>query len=165
MASNKDQNWKKLILKSSLLIGLIFANWGLNVSLAQTTTGEDYRHFNVGKYLTINDTLQTTNSQIGVDNLGLEGKQDQKYLSKDNANPVGAFIVQIINLIALTSASLSFLAVVVAGFMMVTAAGEANQLNRAKDILTKGLIGLAITLSAYFIVAFVQNLLFETVSK
>jgi hypothetical protein len=132
----------------------------------QSVAGDTYSQFNVGEYLTVKTTQTTQDNRTinqAVTNVGLKGGQEQKYL--DSKNPVGAFILQMINLIALTAASLSFLAVVVAGFLMMSAAGNENQLNKGKEILSKAIIGLVITLSAYFIVAFVQNLLFETVSK
>ena len=97
--------------------------------------------------------------------------QEQSYLKdKDGKaiegnNPVAAFIVQIINLITLTAASLSFLAVVVGGFLMMTSAGNAGQVTKGKEILVRAVVGLVLTLSAYFMVAFVQNLLFETAGK
>lgn len=108
-----------------------------------------YQSFDVGKYLT-----------VGGETPYSKGEQDQKYLKSQN--PVGAFVLQAINLIALTAASLSFLAIVIAGFLMITAAGNENQLNKAKEILQRAIVGLVITLSAYFIISFVQNLLFET---
>lgn len=133
----------------------------------QSVAGDTYSQFQVGKYLTVKTTQTTQDNRTinqAVTNVGLKGGQEQKYLD-NKKNPVGAFILQMINLIALTAASLSFLAVVVAGFLMMSAAGNENQLNKGKEILSKAIIGLVITLSAYFIVAFVQNLLFETVSK
>lgn len=137
-------------------------------SSSGSTQGDTYSQFKVGDYLTIKEEKTQTTSGNTVtfgttSNVGLKGEQQKAYL--ESQNPVGAFILQIINLIALTAASLSFLAVVVAGFLMMSAAGNENQLNKGKEILTKAIVGLVITLSAYFIVSFVQNLLFETVSK
>ena len=80
-----------------------------------------------------------------------------------SANPVASFILQIINFITVTAGSLSFLGVVAGGFLMMSSAGNTNQITKGKDILTNALIGLTITLTAYFIVAFVQSLLFETI--
>ncbi len=141
---------------------------GSGSSGPSATDSDTYSQFKVGDYLTIKEEKTQTTSGNTVtysttSNVGLQGAQQQTYLKSQN--PVGAFILQIINLIALTAASLSFLAVVVAGFMMMSAAGNENQLNKGKEILTKAIVGLVITLSAYFIVAFVQNLLFETVSQ
>lgn len=167
-----------LHLRLLAIAGLILLNLGTALAEAPpapasgsssgSTQGDTYSQFKVGDYLTIKEEKTQTTSGNTVtfgttSNVGLKGEQQKAYL--ESQNPVGAFILQIINLIALTAASLSFLAVVVAGFMMMSAAGNENQLNKGKEILSKAIIGLVITLSAYFIVAFVQNMLFETVSK
>jgi hypothetical protein len=115
---------------------------------------EQYSSFPVGKYLTVGSD-SPEKDKIGV--------QEQTYLKSEN--PVAAFIVQIINLVTLTAASLSFLAVVVGGFLMMTSAGNAGQVTKGKEILVRAVVGLVLTLSAYFMVAFVQNLLFETAGK
>jgi|GEM_PF-3977726 len=115
---------------------------------------EQYSSFPVGKYLTVGGD-SPEKDKIGV--------QEQTYLK--STNPVAAFIVQIINLVTLTAASLSFLAVVVGGFLMMTSAGNAGQVTKGKEILVRAVVGLVLTLSAYFMVAFVQNLLFETAGK
>lgn len=144
--------WSKTSGKILLLIIALAAN--LNLVFAQPVddpgkagTDGSYRTFNVTTYLTT------------------EG-QGQAYFCKGGdktiCNPVANFILQIINIITLVVASLSFLGVVVAGFLMVTAAGNDNQLNKAKEILKFAVIGLVVTLSSYFIVSFVQNLVFET---
>lgn len=182
MLNKRHTGWTAIIIKTVMVMTIVMLNFGTvladpttpatpppattstpSTPTSSTTTGMS--QFNVGKYLSISgQSTAADNKTINFDpNVGLKGDQNQAYLKSNN--PVGAFILQIINLIALTAASLSFLAVVVAGFLMMSAAGEVNQLNRGKDILAKALIGLVITLSAYFIVAFVQNLLFETVAK
>lgn len=111
--------------------------------------------FDVSKYLT--DQIQ---SQEQYD---LVGTQAQTYLK--STNPVASFILQIINLITLIAASLSFLAVIIGAFLMMSAAGNATQIDKGKDIVTRALVGLVITLSSYFIVSFVQNLFFEAAPK
>ena len=113
---------------------------------------EQYSSFNVRENLTAPGQEQSYLK--GKDGKAIEGN-----------NPVAAFIVQIINLITLTAASLSFLAVVVGGFLMMTSAGNAGQVTKGKEILVRAVVGLVLTLSAYFMVAFVQNLLFETAGK
>lgn len=167
MANKRSNSWTGIIIKTFTFLVLISLNLGTALSQdppapanpAPTSNAPtDYHTFNVKDYLSIDK--QNSNG-----NIGLTGTQAEGYLNKENENPVGAFILQIINLVALTAASMSFLAVVIAGFLMMSAAGNENQLNRGKDILTKAIFGLVITLSAYFIVAFVQNLLFETVAQ
>ncbi len=145
-----------LILKT-LLVGLL-----LSLNIGQTAWAQldrsQYSQMNVGQVLSLKEN---TEGQTGA---GVtQGSQDQSYLK--SSNPTASFILQAINMVALMSASLSFLAIVVAGFMMMTSTGNETQRNRGIEILTKAIVGLVITLSAYFIVAFVQNLLFETAGK
>jgi len=176
----------KIILAGSLLIlnfGLALADQtciscpsggSSTPAPAPDTSGQNldrgqYSTFPVNKYLTIQQST-TDNKTVQGGSAGVtQGVQGQSYLvdssGKPSGNPVASLILQAINFIALTSASLSFLAVVVAGFMMMSSAGNENQRTKGIEILTKAIIGLVITLSAYFIVAFVQNLLFETAPK
>ncbi len=118
---------------------------------SEKSNNPDYRSFNVKKYLTI---------QTGQVDENITGKQEQKYF--ESSNPIASLILQIINFIALSAASLSFLAVVVGGFMLMSSAGNENQVNQGKEILSKAIIGLVLTLSSYFIISFVQNIFFET---
>ncbi len=90
---------------------------------------------------------------------GSQGTQKSEYL-EENKNPIGAFVVQIINFLTLTSASLSFLIVIIGGFMIMTATGNETQMNKGKEVVMYAIIGLVISLSAFFIVAFVQSLFF-----
>lgn len=159
------KTWK-IILKSFLLSSLLLGN--LSYSTAQTPAGtptksasetateirKGYGSFNVSKYLTVGkDPKQGSNI----------GTQDQSYLK--SSNPIASFILQIINFISLTVASLSFFAIVVGGFILLSSGGNENMVNKGKEIITYAVTGLVITLSSYFIVSFVQNLLFETAAK
>ena len=95
-----------------------------------------------------------------VRTLSTEG-QEQGYLENaSEGNPLAAFIIQIINFIVLISGSVSFLLIVVGGFMILSSAGNETSLNKGKDIIKIAIIGLVLTLSSYFIVAFVQSILF-----
>jgi hypothetical protein len=118
------------------------------------TAREGFATFNVREYLTVgNDSKQK--STVGT--------QDQTYLK--SSNPIASFILQIINFISLTVASLSFLGIVIGGFMLLASSGNENLVNRGKETITYAIIGLVLTLSSYFIVSFVQNLLFDTAGK
>ncbi|MCC6643706.1 hypothetical protein IT411_03065 [Candidatus Peregrinibacteria bacterium] len=152
-SKNTFTTWSKTFGKIFLLLIALAANFHLipvqaaDGDPSQAGTNGSYRSFNVTTYLTTEGQGQAYFCKGG---------------DKETCNPVANFILQIINIITLIVASLSFFAVVVAGFMMVTAAGNDNQLNKAKEILKFAVIGLVVTLSAYFIVSFVQNLVFET---
>ncbi|MGL5831217.1 MAG: hypothetical protein ACRCZE_03645 [Candidatus Altimarinota bacterium] len=96
-----------------------------------------------------------------VNTLSTKG-QEQSYLdaAANGGNPLAAFIIQIINFIVLISGSVSFLLIVIGGFMILSSAGNETNLNKGKDIIKIAIIGLVLTLSSYFIVAFVQGILF-----
>ena len=94
---------------------------------------------------------------------GITGTQNQAYLRSEN--PLVSFILQIINFIALSIASLSFLAMVIAGFIILISTGNATTVQSGISVIINAAIGLVVSLSAYYIVAFVQSILFETVSK
>lgn len=74
---------------------------------------------------------------------------------------IAQFIVRLINFLALTIGSFSFVAIVIGGFIMVVSAGKEASLTKGKDVIKYALIGLVVSLSAYFITAFVQSTLYE----
>jgi len=85
--------------------------------------------------------------------------QQQSYLN--TGNPIASFIIQTVNFLVLTIGSLSFVTIVVGGFILMTSHGNENALTKGKDILKYAIIGLAIALMAYIITAFVQSLFYE----
>lgn len=92
------------------------------------------------------------------------GGQSQEYLTQNGQKrdaPIASFIVEIINFLALTIGSFSFLAVVVGGFILLTSHGNETQVTKGKDVIKYAIIGLVVTLSSYFITAFVQSLFYE----
>ncbi|MBD3328321.1 hypothetical protein GF340_03375 [Candidatus Peregrinibacteria bacterium] len=74
---------------------------------------------------------------------------------------VGVYIVRVINFLALTIGSFAFLAIVIGGILLLTAAGQEQQIQKGKDIIKFAVIGLIVALMAYFIVAFVQSIFYE----
>ncbi len=60
--------------------------------------------------------------------------------------------------VALTAVgSVFFLLIIYAGFLWMTARGEEDQITKAKDIIKAAIIGLAITVAAYSITAFITG--------
>lgn len=136
MSSNTKKIWSLGTLAAQVLMSLLMV-FGMNtLALAQ----DDSSSFNVSSYLTTSD-------------------QKQKYF--ETGNPIGSFIVQIVNFLVLTIGSVSFVALVVGGFTLMTSHGNENQLTKGKDIIKYALAGLVIVLTAYFITAFVQSLFYE----
>jgi hypothetical protein len=90
------------------------------------------------------------------DYLKLQGQKDLKEIGG-----IGAYIVRLMNFMAMTIGSFAFLAIVVGGFMMVTSAGQEAQVQRGKDIIKLSIIGLIVVLMAYFLVSFTQSIFYE----
>jgi hypothetical protein len=74
---------------------------------------------------------------------------------------IGAYVVRFTNFLALTIGSFAFLAIVIGGIFLLTAGGREEQITRGKDMIKYAIIGLVFAMLAYFIVAFVQSILFE----
>lgn len=145
--------------KITLLICLVFANLSFAFAADPVPSGNNAPAGTEGTYHSFD--LKTLNLGETTSNNGLvKGGQSSEYLK--STNPLASFILQIINFITIISGSLAFLGVVVGGFLMLSSAGNENQITKGKDIVTRALLGLVITLCAYFVVAFVQSLLFET---
>ena len=86
-------------------------------------------------------------------------QQEQSYLK--SGNPIGSFIIQIVNFLVLTIGSVCFIALVIGGFVLLTSHGNENSVTKGKEIITNALIGLVVVLCAYFITAFVKSLFYE----
>ncbi len=149
----KNISWGTLILQTLLSIALALGIHGAVLaedpappaSGSSTTANTDT--FSVGKYLKAPD-------------------QGQKYFEGTNkGNPIASFIIQAINFLILLIGSVSFVAIVIGGFTLMTSHGNENQLTKGKDIITYAIIGLVITLTAYYIVAFVQSTFYELPAK
>lgn len=94
--------------------------------------------------------------------LDLSDKGAAKYGTGDKEiGSIAEFIVKGINYLSLLIGSFSFLAIVVGGFLLVTSGGLESQLQRGKDIIKFAIIGLIVTMLAFFIVSFVQSIIYE----
>lgn len=153
---NREKTKNNLLKKfASISLGLLLTVFSFNsLVFAQTTDKK------------VDPCVQekadsTRNFTFNVKCLTANG-QEQSYLdgAKEGDSPLAGFIVQIINFIVLISGSVSFLLIVVGGFMILSSAGNETSLNKGKDIIKIAIIGLVLTLSSYFIVAFVQSILF-----
>jgi len=158
----------KKFLQICLLTFAVFSNVSLAIAVTADYDADVYDKAvadKLQKAASDADKNREAFSKFNISILKADG-QAQGYLKnskKTSTNPLASFILQIINFITITAGSLSFLAVVIGGFMIMSSAGNENQINKGKDILKHAVIGLVITLTAYFVVAFVQSLLFETV--
>ncbi len=86
-------------------------------------------------------------------NLNKIGKAAGVNTEQDVGSMVGGIISAALSLVGVI-----FLALMVyAGFLWMTASGEADQITKAKNIIVSSLIGLGVVLSAYAITAFVTG--------
>lgn len=83
---------------------------------------------------------------------------DKTDLTSDFAGSVSTVIVGILSL----AGTIFLVLTVYAGIMWMTAQGNDEKVTKAKDIVTQAIIGLAITLAAYAITAFVTGKLNPT---
>lgn len=107
---------------------------------------------------TFNLTEGTFNVQT---NLNLDnGDQAKKYFSKDpNApSPIVALVLTFINFAITIMGSIAVILLIVAGFMFMTAQGNSQKLDEAKDIIKYAAIGLLVALLSYVITIFVQSI-------
>lgn len=74
-------------------------------------------------------------------------------LNKDINTSVSTIIKAALSLVGTIFLALS----IYAGILWMTAAGNEDKVTKAKDIVTQAVIGLAVTLSAYAITAFVTS--------
>jgi len=74
---------------------------------------------------------------------------------------IGSYIIRFINFLSLTIGSFALLAIIIAGVMLVASGGREHPLTRGKDIFKFAIIGLVVSLGAYFITAFVQSIFYD----
>ena len=75
----------------------------------------------------------------------------------DITNIVGNFITGFLALLGI----IFIVLIILAGYNWMTAAGEEEKVNKAKDTLTRAIIGLVITVGAYAISQFVMDRLLK----
>ena len=77
--------------------------------------------------------------------------------SMDVTNIVGNFIIGFLALLGI----IFIVLIILAGYNWMTAAGDEEKVNKAKDTLTRAIIGLVITVGAYAISQFVMDRLLK----
>jgi hypothetical protein len=139
---------KKLNPVSKILFGLVnFAAFGTSVFAQDTAPATPTSPASVPTSFSVSGltvTGQHINNVIG------EGK-----------NPVGTYIVRLINVLSLMIGSVAFLAIVVGGFLMLTSGGKEQQITKGKDAIKYAVIGLVVAFSAYFITSYVQSTFYD----
>jgi len=88
----------------------------------------------------------------------------KKILTINEQAPFGSlsgFIGGVIDILVKMVAVIAFALLVVGGFRLIAAAGNDNQIQKAKTMITYSIAGLAIVLLAYVIVLLVQTVLYH----
>lgn len=105
----------------------------------------------------INPVLAATDALSGLDETATKVGAYQTQISTEPRTAVINRVGEIIGLI-LSFIGIIFLGLTVyAGFLWMTAQGNAGQVDKAKDLLINAIIGLVIVTAAYSITIFVGN--------
>ena len=85
-------------------------------------------------------------------------KESQKGQEADNANsPVTKIVNDVANIIAVATAVISVIVIVVAGFTVVLSTGESAKVSSARDAIIYAAVGLAVVAMARSVVVFIVN--------
>src|SRR3989339_79287 len=106
-------------------------------------------------------TPLTASAQFGKALTNMKVVGDKTDLTSDFAGSISTVIVGVLSL----AGTIFLVLTVYAGILWMTAQGNEDQVTKAKDIVTQAIIGLAITLAAYAITAFVTGKLNPTTSS
>lgn len=98
-------------------------------------------------------TPLTVSAQFGSATAKLDAVAGTTGLTKDFAGSISTIIIAVLSL----AGTVFLVLTVYAGILWMTAQGKEEQVTKAKDIVTQAIIGLAITLAAYAITAFVTG--------
>lgn len=108
-----------------------------------------------------NNTNLTEDTFNVQKNLTLDnGDQQKKYFTNgtNGPSPIVSFITTVIDFAITIMGSIAVILFIIAGFMMMTASGNPQKLDEAKDIIKYAAIGLIVALLSYVIVIFVQSI-------
>lgn len=121
--------------------------------------------------LAVNFVFAFATPALGADANDLWGNQEQKDYVKNNSglptevNDPRQVVVQIIKILLGFLGILAVIIVLYAGFTWMTAGGNEESVEKAKKMLTAGIIGLIIIISAYAIADFVITTLYDATAN
>lgn len=134
-------------------------------SIAKSKTGVDYDYGEIQKKL--NDLKTTLGSNINGLKLAIQAfsKVDTKEVlsleNQKNPTDLKTFFDKAIDLLVKMVGLAAFVLLIIGGFRLLVAAGNDNEVQKAKTMLTYAIIGLVVALLAYIIVAAVQGILYS----
>lgn len=96
---------------------------------------------------------------------GILANPNSSFLTSSNSSgPILGPIYTVINLLVALIGTLTVLAIVLGGFLMVTARGDDNQITRGKDVIKNALIALVIVMTSYTLIRLTQALVFNLIN-
>jgi len=101
------------------------------------------------------DSLKEATFDV-TDILKLEG-QPQSYFSKGDS-PIVSAILMFIEFATRIIGILAVILLIIAGFMFMTAQGNQQNIDNAKDVVKYAVIGLAVTFLSYVMITFIQSM-------
>ncbi|MFA6024293.1 MAG: hypothetical protein WC777_03710 [Candidatus Gracilibacteria bacterium] len=129
---------------------LFLASCGLLASpLALADNG--YSGFDVKEILDLDAEDNQTNDSTEI----YENITDEA--TERGVSVPAAIILRIINILTLLIGTVTFVVIMIGGFMMVTAGGDEGQVDKAKGILSQAIVGCLLAFFAYFITVFIQS--------
>lgn len=141
-------------MKKFVTITISLMLFGINLSMAHPAFAEpdDVKDlaettFNIREYLKLTEDPQD---------------QPAAYYFDPKYSPIVSFIIRIINFATRIIGSIAIVLFIVSGFLFMTATGNQQRVEKAKDIAVYAIIGLVVTFLAYVITIFVQSVFIPT---
>ncbi len=99
----------------------------------------------------------------GTDDLGANGTGNQSFEIKNplRVDSITEFLVAVIEIILIFATPIIVIYIMYAGFLFVTANGEPDQLEKARNALMFAIIGGVIILGVFLIIEIIQNTLVD----
>ncbi|MEK7672655.1 MAG: hypothetical protein AAB373_02105 [Patescibacteria group bacterium] len=101
----------------------------------------------------LGEALFPVNEVLILDN----GEQPKKYFNDKNNSPIVSFVIDVIDFFTTIMGTVAVILFIAAGFMLMIANGEQQTIDKAKEIIKYGILGLVITFLSYVIVISVQS--------
>jgi uncharacterized membrane protein len=100
-------------------------------------------------------SVSAVHAQITTDQTGLYTTGDDVYGTTTGDTDIGTYIgTYIVTPVLAISGTICLISILYAGFLWMSAMGDAKQVTKAKDLMLNTFIGLILTLAAYGITQF-----------
>lgn len=109
------------------------------------------------------DSTQTNNSTPKDKKIAPQSVKVFGYLNapgQAKVTSIGSYIVRFINFLSLLIGSFGILAIIIGGLFLLTAGGKEESITKGKDIIKLAITGIIISVSAFWIVSIIQDILY-----